>query len=96
MTVVILFKKSKNFVQNVVNTQFTKLVNKGGHVMGLKKFTGEVIKEGKRVRWPKRDVLIPSIVVVVVIAVLFALVLMLEDQAGARLIEILTSAFKNN
>ena len=64
--------------------------------MGLKKFTGEVIKEGKRVRWPKRDVLIPSIVVVVVIAVLFALVLLLEDQAGARLIEILTSAFKNN
>ena len=63
--------------------------------MGLKKFTGEVVKEGKRVRWPKRDVLVPSIVVVVVIAVLFALVLMLEDQAGARLIEILRNAFNS-
>ena len=63
--------------------------------MGLKKFTGEVVKEGKRVRWPKRDVLVPSIVVVVVIAVLFALILMLEDQAGARLIEILRDAFNH-
>jgi preprotein translocase SecE subunit len=64
--------------------------------MGLKKFTGEVVKEGKRVRWPKRDVLIPSIIVVVVIAVFFALLLMLEDAAGLRLIEILKDAFANN
>lgn len=64
--------------------------------MGLKKFTGEVIKEGKRVRWPKRDVLIPSIVVVVAIAVFFALILMLEDQAGARLIQILSDAFNSS
>ena len=37
--------------------------------MGLKRFAAGVVKEGKRVRWPKRDVLIPSIVVVIVIAV---------------------------
>ena len=43
--------------------------------MGLKSFTKGVVKEGKRVRWPKRDVLIPSIVVVVVIAVFFGLIL---------------------
>ena len=36
--------------------------------MGLKSYAKGVVKEGKRVRWPKRDVLIPSIVVVVVIA----------------------------
>lgn len=61
--------------------------------MGLKKFTGEVIKEGKRVRWPKRDVLIPSILIVVVIAVFFALMLSVEDLAGKTLIDILKDAF---
>ena len=35
--------------------------------MGVKKFTSEVIKEGKRVRWPKRDVLVPAFIVVVII-----------------------------
>ena len=35
--------------------------------MGLGKFAKDVVKEGKRVRWPKREVLIPSIIVVVII-----------------------------
>lgn len=61
--------------------------------MGLKKFTGEVVKEGKRVRWPKRDVLVPSIIVVVVIAVFFGLLLYLEDLAGNQLLQILENAF---
>ena len=47
-----------------------------------------VIKEGKRVRWPKKDVLIPSIIVVVVGLLLFA-----EDLAGKKLIDILSDAF---
>lgn len=62
--------------------------------MGLKKLTSGVIKEGKRVRWPKRDVLIPSIVVVVVIAVFAGVLLFLEDWAGNSLLEILRNAFK--
>ena len=57
------------------------------------KYIGEVVKEGKRVRWPKRDVLIPTIVVVVVIAGLAALFLSLEDLAAGRLIQILKDAF---
>ena len=61
--------------------------------MGVKKFTGEVIREGKRVRWPKRDELIPAIIVVVVIAVFAALILYLEDLAGNKIIEILKDAF---
>ena len=61
--------------------------------MGVRKFTGEVIKEGKRVRWPKRDVLIPAIIVVVVIAVLAALLLYVEDLAGNKIIDILDNAF---
>jgi len=62
--------------------------------MGLKSFTKGVIKEGHRVRWPKRDVLIPSIVVVLVIAVVFGLLLFGEDMAGKRLIDLLNEAFK--
>ena len=61
--------------------------------MGLKKFAGGVIKEGKRVRWPKKEVLIPSIIVVVVISVIFGLLLFAEDLAGKKLIDILTDAF---
>ena len=62
--------------------------------MGLKKFATGVVKEAKRVRWPKREVLIPSIIVVIVIAGITGLLLYGEDVAGRRLIEILTDAFK--
>ncbi|HKM10645.1 MAG: preprotein translocase subunit SecE [Bacilli bacterium] len=63
--------------------------------MGMKSYAKGVVKEGKRVRWPKRDELIPAIVVTVVIAVLAALILLAEDAAGARLIDILGDAFKS-
>ena len=62
--------------------------------MGLKKFTGEVVKEAKRVRWPKADVLIPSIVVVLVISFLVGLILFGEDALGKQLIDILTNNAK--
>lgn len=62
--------------------------------MGVRKFTQDVVKEGKRVRWPKRDVLIPSIVVVIFIAAVAGLLLFAEDAAGARLISILKDTFK--
>ena len=61
--------------------------------MGLKKFATGVIKEGKRVRWPKRDVLIPSIIVVVIIAALTGLILTGEDALGKALIDVLKSTF---
>ncbi|MCQ2814897.1 MAG: preprotein translocase subunit SecE [Bacilli bacterium] len=64
--------------------------------MGLKSFTKGVVKEGRRVRWPKRDVLIPSIIVVVVIAVFAGLLLFGEDVAGRRLLDILSEAFKQH
>ena len=63
--------------------------------MGLKKFVAGGIKEGKRVRWPKRDVLIPSIIVVVIIATVTGLLLFGEDVAGKRLIDILSEAFQS-
>lgn len=63
--------------------------------MGLKSYAKGVVKEGKRVRWPKRDVLVPSIIVVVVIATLAGLLLAAEDWAGYSLIEILRNAFSS-
>ena len=61
--------------------------------MGVKKFAQEVVKEGKRVRWPKRDVLIPSIIVVVIIAAIVGLILTGEDALGKGLIDVLKNAF---
>ena len=63
--------------------------------MGVKKFTQEVIKEGKRVRWPKRDVLVPAFIVVVIIAALTALILMGEDALGKGLIDVLRKTFNS-
>ncbi|MGM9873901.1 MAG: preprotein translocase subunit SecE [Bacilli bacterium] len=63
--------------------------------MGLKRFAAGVVKEGKRVRWPKRDVLIPSIIVVIIIAAFAGILLFLEDWAGNSLLEILRNAFSS-
>lgn len=61
--------------------------------MGVKSYAKGVVKEAKRVRWPKRDVLIPSIIVVILIASIAGLLLFVEDAAGARLIALLKDAF---
>lgn len=61
--------------------------------MGIKSYAKGVVKEGKRVRWPKRDTLIPAIIVVVVIALFVGLLLFGEDAAGNKLIQILKDAF---
>lgn len=61
--------------------------------MGLKKFTGGVVKEGKRVRWPKREIMIVSVVTVLVIAIFAGVILWLEDWAGNTLLELLREAF---
>lgn len=61
--------------------------------MGLKKFTGDVVKEGKRVRWPKREIMIVSVVTVLVIAIFAGVILWLEDWAGNTLLELLREAF---
>ena len=63
--------------------------------MGVKKFTQEVIKEGKRVRWPKMNVLAPAFLVVVLIAAIVGLLLMGEDALGKGLIDVLKKTFNN-
>lgn len=57
------------------------------------KYTKEVVKEGKRIRWPKRDVLVPTLVVVICIAVFAAIFLSLEDLTAGSLIQQLKDAF---
>ena len=50
------------------------------------KYVKEVAKEGKRIRWPKREILLPTIVVVICISVFVALFLTLEDLTAGSLI----------
>ena len=57
------------------------------------KYTKEVVKEGKRVRWPGREQLLPAIAVVIVIAAFGAIFLSLEDYTAASLINQLKSIF---
>ncbi|MCI6216244.1 MAG: preprotein translocase subunit SecE [Bacillales bacterium] len=57
------------------------------------KYTKEVVKEGKRVRWPKREVLLPTLVVVLCIAAFAAIFLSLEDLTAGSLIQQLRNAF---
>ena len=63
--------------------------------MGLKRYASGVVKEAKRVRWPKREVLIPAIIVVIIIAAVTGLLLFAEDLAGKKLIDILSDAFSS-
>ena len=62
--------------------------------MGVRKYAKEVIKEGKRVRWPKRDVFLIALLTTLVICVLRALVLRLEDLVAGELIKSLKDVLK--
>ena len=62
--------------------------------MGVRKYAKEVIKEGKRVRWPKRDVFLMALVTTLVICVFVALILRLEDLVSGELIKALKEVFK--
>ena len=52
-----------------------------------------MIKEGKRVRWPKREQLVPMIIVVIAITAFAAIFLSLEDLTAASMISQLKAAF---
>ncbi len=61
--------------------------------MGLKSYAQGVVKEGRRVRWPKRDVLVPAIIVIIIIIVIASLVLFFEDWLGNTLLQAISSSF---
>ena len=60
---------------------------------GPVKYVKEVVREGKRIRWPKRDQLIPAIIAVIVITAFVAIFLSLEDLTAASMINQLRAAF---
>ena len=62
--------------------------------MGVRKYASEVIKEGKRVRWPKKEIFFPTLLTVIIICVFCALVLSIEDWAAGTLIGQLKELFK--
>lgn len=57
------------------------------------KYMKEVVKEGKRVRWPTREQLWPAIAVVIVIAIFGAVFLALEDLTASSIISQIKNAF---
>lgn len=52
-----------------------------------------VVKEGKRVRWAKRDEFVTAFITVIIISAITALFLSIEDLAGSTLINQLREAF---
>ena len=62
--------------------------------MGARKYAKEVVREAKRIRWPKRDVFLVALVTTLVICIIVALILRLEDLVGAELMKALKDVFK--
>lgn len=58
-----------------------------------KKYLSGVVKEGKRVRWPNRETVLKSLGIVLVITVITALWLSLDDYVAAALIKLLQDTF---
>ena len=58
-----------------------------------KKYLQGVVKEGKRVRWPNRETILKSLGVVLVITIVVALWLSLDDYIAAVLIKVLQNIF---
>lgn len=59
----------------------------------LRYFKG-VGREARRIRWPERETFIPSIIVVICIAIFAGVFLSLEDLATATILEQLRNAFE--
>jgi preprotein translocase SecE subunit len=57
------------------------------------KYMKEVVKEGKRVRWPTREQFWPAIAVVIVIALFAALFLAVWDLTASAIISQLKTVF---
>lgn len=58
------------------------------------RYLNGVKKEAKRVRWPKKEEFIPTIITVLVIAIFTAVFLLIEDLAAGTLLQQLREAFK--
>ncbi len=52
-----------------------------------------VAREAKRIRWPKKEIFLSSIAVVICISIFAGIFIVLEDLAGGTLIDQLRNAF---
>ncbi len=59
------------------------------------RFAKGVVKEGKRVRWPDRETMWKSLIVVIVISLIAALWLLLDNLVASALLKSLGEVFKN-
>jgi len=63
--------------------------------MGLKKYTKEVVAEGRRVRWPKREEVLPVFGIVLLIATIAGILLLIFDVGATRLLKMIRDAFES-
>ena len=61
--------------------------------MGVRKYTSEVIAEGKRVRWPTREQIIPVFGAVLLIASIAGILLLIFDMGAVELLKTIKDAF---
>lgn len=63
--------------------------------MGVRKYTKEVIDEGRRIRWPKREQLIPVFGVVLLVASIAGILLLLFDVGSHELLQMIRDSFQD-
>lgn len=63
--------------------------------MGVRKYTSEVVNEGRRVRWPKREQILPVFGVVLLICAIAGILLLLFDIGALNLLEMLKDSFES-
>ena len=63
--------------------------------MGASKYVKEVVAEGRRVRWPKRDQVLPVFGIVLLIIAIAGILLLIFDVGANRLLDMIREAFQS-
>ena len=63
--------------------------------MGAVKYVKEVVAEGRRVRWPRREQVLPVFGVVLLIAAIAGILLLLFDVGANQLLDMIKDAFES-
>lgn len=62
--------------------------------MGIRKYTKEVINEGRRVRWPKKEQILPIFGAVLLIGAIAGILLLVFDLGAAKILQTIKDAFE--
>ena len=63
--------------------------------MGASKYVKEVVAEGRRVRWPKREQVLPVFGVVLLIAAIAGILLLIFDVGTNQLLKMIRDSFES-